>query len=251
MKSIFVLACLFAVCVSATTEDIVADVASVLENEPEAAKARFAEVQSPTVVTFREDSSHAGSATSSASSSEGSGEDSEFDGQIAQLEEQMKRTKEQIHESQACGHRLLEQKAELRALHEQLDNLNKEKQKQILQAKMDKQMKDLQEINRMTRALRTKFTELKRTQQMIKSRVTGTKSTLNQLEANPDMSADDVSENTKDIVNDVNTMQKAQTTTLETAHSRISKDVKNEITKANNVNMQGRAKAAKKSGDDI
>jgi len=251
MKSVLVLACLFAVCVSAATEDIVSDVASVLENEPEVAKARFAEVHNPgDVITFREDSSHSGAASSSASSSEG-GEDSEFDGQIAQVEEQMKRTKEQIHESQACSQKLNEQKAELRALHEQLDNLRKEKEKQILQAKADKQMKDLQEINRMTRALRSKFTELKRTQQMIKSKLTGTKSSLNQLEANPDMTADDVSEDTKDIINDVNTMQKAQTTTLETAHNRISKDVKREITKANEVNLQGRAKAKKGSGDDI
>jgi len=239
--------------VSAATEDIVSDVASVLENEPEAAKVRFAEVHSPgDVITFREDSSHSGAASSSSAGSAEAGEDSEFDGQIAQVEEQMKRSKEQIKESQACAHKLNEQKAELRALNEQLENLNKEKQKQILQAKVDKQMKDLQEINRMTRALRNKFTELKRTQQMIKSKLTGTKSSLNQLEANPDMSADDVSENTKDIINDVNTMQKAQATTLETAHARVSKDVKTEINKANTVNAQGRAKAAKAgSGDDI
>jgi len=244
MKSVFVLVCLFAVCVSAATDDIVADVASVLEAEPEAAQHRFSEVHSAgDVITFREDSSHAGAGSASASQSDGASEDSEFDGQIAQIEEQMKRSKEQIKESQTCSHKLSEQKAELRALHEQLDNLNKEKEKQILQGKMDKQMKDLQEINRMTRALRGKFTELKRTQQMIKSKLTGTKSSLNQLEANPDMSADDVNESTKDIINDVNTMQKAQAVTLKTAHSRVSKDVKTEINNANKVNLQGREKA--------
>jgi len=253
MKYAFVFACLFAVLVSAATEDIVSDVASILENEPEAAKSRFAEVHAPgDVITFRESSSPAGASSSHAAAESSAAEDSEFDGQIAQIEEQMKRTKEQVKESQACAHRLTEQKAELRALQEQLENLNKEKQKQILQGKVDKQMKDLQEINKMTRALRSKFGELKKTQDMIKKKLTGTKSTLNQLEGNADMSADDLSENTKDIVNELNSLQKVQATTLDTAHKKVSKELDKELTKANNVNLQGRAKAGQSSaGEDI
>ena len=40
----------------------------------------------------------------------------------------------------------------------------------------------VQEINRMSRSLRGKFDELKRTQEMIKSRMSGTRASLNQLD---------------------------------------------------------------------
>jgi len=242
MKAIVIFA-LLGLCTLATaiqTRDFsIDDAAKVLADEPAAASARFAEVHnSGDVITFRENSGP--SSSSGASSGSADGEDSEFDGQIAQVEEDIKRLKAQMKETLACAHRLNEQKAEHRALAEQRDNLQKEKEKQILQAKLDKQMKDLSEINRMSRALKTKFTELKRTQQMIKSKLTGTKSTLNQLDANPDLSSDDVNESTKDIIQEVNSMQKAQSSILEGAHSKISKDVKKEINNANSVNAKGR-----------
>jgi len=247
MKAILVFA-LLTICTLASaiqTKDYSMDDASkILADEPASASMRFAEVRGAgDVITFR-DGASSGSSPSSGSAAASDGEDSEFDGQIAQVEEDIKRLKLQIKETQQCSHRLQEQKAEFRALAEQRDNLQKEKEKQLLQGKLDKQMKDLSEINRMSRALRTKFTELKRTQQMIKTKLSGTKSTLNQLDANPDMSADDLGENTKDIVNEVNSMQKAQAKILESAHSKVSKDVDKEITKANSVNMQGRAKAS-------
>jgi len=248
MKFFLALVLAFALCASALPADLADDVAKVLADEPAAAQHRFAEVRGATdVITFRDDSS--AKAASSASLSDSSSEDSEYDGQIAQVEEDMKKLKEQIKESQECSHRLVEQQAELRALNEQMDNLEKEKQKQILQGKLDKQMRDLAEINRMSRALRNKFTELKRTQQLIKTKLTGTKSSLNQLEANPDMTSDDVNESTKDIVSEVDAMHKAQSTLLDRAHQSNSKEVKNEITNANKVNMQGRKEGS--TGDDV
>jgi len=212
MKAVVIFAilsiCTFATAIR-TTDFSVDDAAKVLADEPAAASSRFAEVHSSgDVITFRE-SSAASSGSAGSSSSSADGEDSEFDGQIAQVEEDIKRLKAQMKETHACAARLQEQKAEFRALAEQRDNLQKEKEKQLLQAKLDKQMKDLSEINRMSRALRSKFGELKRTQQMIKSKLTGTKSTLNQLDANPDLSTDDVNESTKDIIQEVNTMQKS------------------------------------------
>jgi len=159
--------------------------------------------------------------------------------------------KHNVKRSEECSHKLTELQAELRTLNEQLDNLQKEKEKQILQAKLDKQMKDLSEINRMSRALRKKFSELKRTQQLIKSKLTGTKSAMNQLEAAPDMTSDEVNESTKDIVNEVDSMHKAQTDILGRAHKTNSKEVKKEITNANKINMQGRSKQSSHSGNDI
>jgi len=233
---IFALICTFATAIR-NTDFSTDDAAKVLADEPAASSNRFAEVRND-VITFRE-----GSASSSAGAGVGGGadgEDSEFDGQIAQVEEDIKRLKAQMKETHECARRLPEQKAEYRALAEQRDNLQKEKEKHVLQEKLDKQMKDLSEINRMSRALRNKFTELKRTQHMIKSKLSGTKSTLNQLDANPDLSTDDVNESTKDIIAEVNQMQKAQSSILDTAHSKISKDVKKEISNANSVNAKGR-----------
>jgi len=238
MKAIVIFALICTLATAIRNTDFSADdAAKVLADEPAAASSRFAETHnSGDMITFRE-----GSSPSAGSGAFGAdGEDSEFDGQIAQVEEDIKRLKLQIKETQQCAHRLPEQKAEYRALSEQRDNLQKEKEKQILQAKLDKQMKDLSEINRMSRALRSKFSELKHTQQMIKSKLSGTKSSLNQLDANPDLSTDDVNESTKDIIGEVNQMQKAQSSILDSAHSRISKDVKKEINNANSVNAKGR-----------
>jgi len=241
--SVLCVLCTFAVAV----RDSEADVDQVLAEEPLAASSRFLEVQGSTdVITFRDESSG-----KSGSLSSGDGEDSEYDGQIAQVQEDIKRLKETIKHTQECSHKLTEQQAEMRTLAEQRDNLLKEKEKTILQGKLDKQMKDLSEINRMSRALRKKFGELKHTQQLIKSKLTGTKSAMNQLEAAPDMTTDEVNENTKDIVNEVDSMHKAQSDILGRAHKTNSKEVKTEITNANKINMQGRAKQSSHSGSDI
>jgi len=239
--------CTFAVAIRDPDFNAANDIAQVLASEPAAASSRFAEVHTAAdVITFRDDSKSEGSSSSSLSDS---GEDSEFDGQIAQVQEDIKRVKASIKETQECAHRLTEQQAQLRSLVEQRDNIQKEKEKTILQAKLDKQMRDLSEINRMSRALRNKFTELKRTQQMIKQKLTGTKSSLNQLDANPDLTTDDINESTKDIVSEVDAMHKAQSTILDSAHSSSHKTLKTEITNANNINMQGRASSH--SGSDI
>merc|ERR1712072_1313609 len=102
----------------------------------------------------------------------GSEVSSEFDAQIEEVKRDIKRLKEGIKESEAAARRLREQKAQLRALFDKMQHLEKEKEKKILESKLNKQMKDLEEINRMSRALRTKFNELKRTQGLIKTKIT-------------------------------------------------------------------------------
>lgn len=253
MKFVLAIVLVFALCANAQLPSDLenpSDLAKILSSEPAAASHRFAEVHaSNDVITFREDGSPA-AGSSSSSVSEGSEEETEFDAQIAQVEDDVKKVKDQIKESEECARRLADQKVELRNLNEQLEHLNKEKQKHILQGKLDKQMRDLAEINRMSRALRLKFADLKRTQQLIKTKLTGTKTSLNQLDGNADLTVDDVNESTKDIVSEVDHMHKAQSDLLARAQGINSKEVKKEMTHANNVNIQGRAKQDS-SDDDI
>jgi len=242
MKAVLVVLLLVAVFVNAsTTEEGIStdELARVLADEPaSASEARFMETRGSTdTITISGASS---SPTGSLSGSEVSSEETEFDGQIAQFEEDVKKVKLQIRESQKCARRLFEQQAELRNLQEQITNLNKEKQKFILQGKLEKQMKDLSEINRMSRTLRQKFGELKRTQQLIKTKLTGTKSSLNQLEGNADMSTSEINESAKDIVSEVDTMHKAQSVALDSAHKVNSKEVKNQINQQNKIAIKGR-----------
>ena len=107
---------------------------------------------------------------------------SEFEGQIEELKKNIKKLQIAMKETEACARQLKEQKVQLRTYEEQKDHLEKEREKAILEAKLRKQMRDLQEINRMSRSLRGKFDELKRTQEMIKSRMSGTRASLNQLD---------------------------------------------------------------------
>lgn len=110
---------------------------------------------------------------------------SEFEGQIEEIKKNIKAVRAAMKESEECARQLREQKVQERTLEEQLEHLEKQREKQILEAKLRKQMHDLQEINRMSRSLRAKFDELKRTQNMIKARMSGTRSSLNQLDNEP------------------------------------------------------------------
>jgi DNA repair exonuclease SbcCD ATPase subunit len=228
--------------------------ANVLANEP-ASAARFAEnLGSADVITFRDDSTSSSSTPSSGcvSTSQTScgqtqvsggsdDDDAEYDAQIAQVEEDIKRLHDQIKETEECAKRLTEQKSELTSLQEQRDHLMKEKEKSILQKKLEKQMRDLAEINKMSRALRTKFAELKHTQQLIKSRLTGTRSSLNQLDAEPEVTMSDINNAPDQIGSEVDAMHEAQQAILKQYHDINSKEVRDSIKLNDKVNLATRA----------
>lgn len=158
---------------------------------------------------------------------------SEFDAQLEQLEKDMKNLKVAIKETEECAKRLREQEAELRALKEQRDHLEKEKEKKILQAKLERQMRDLSEINRMSRSLRTKFNELKHTQKLIKTKMIGTRSSLNQLDSEPEIDTDALQDSADMLGKQLDAMHKSQIAMLSSVHARNEAHVKNEIETAN------------------
>jgi len=201
------------------------ELANVLANEPESA--RFESVPSDTVTT-----GSFGSGSSKDNDPEREAAEAEFDGQIAELEKNLKRIHQAMKESEECARRFNEQKAELRSLEEQKEHLEKEKEKKILEDKLTKQMKDLSEINRMSRSLRTKFAELKRTQELIKTRMSGTRSSLSQLDADDDVDADEVKQDAANIASDVDEMHKQQNKILEREHSTNSRYVKDTLSHA-------------------
>jgi len=160
----------------------------------------------------------------------------EYDMQINQVKADMAKLREALKESEECARRAAEQKAELKNLEEQKERLEKEKEKKILEAKLQKQMEDLNEITRMSRSLRTKFNELKRTQKIIRTKMTGTKTSLNQLD---EMTADLEGESSEDaadnIGNEVDAMQAAQQAILARAHKVNTKDVRTTMKQARSV----------------
>jgi len=219
------------------------ELASVLANEPDAA--RFASVNlggSGDSITFKDDSS------SSPSSGGGGGghheEDeadvSDIDAQVEQINSDLKKLKEAIKESEECARRLTEQQAEVRSLQEQKDHLEKEKEKRILQSKLEKQMKDLAEINRMSRSLRTKFAELKHTQKLIKTKMSGTRSSLSQLDNDSEpVDSSALSEASENLGTEVDAMQKAQTDILARIYDKNTAQVKSAIKSANDLYKNG------------
>jgi len=238
MKAVFVLLALC--CASAMAlppgYNSASELATVLANEPDAA--RFASLSSGSdTITFKDDSA---AASSSAGGDKKAGDDeseadvAEFDAQIEQIQVDLKKLKEAIKESEECARRLAEQQAEVRSLQEQKEHLEKEKEKRILQSKLERQMKDLAEINRMSRSLRTKFSELKHTQKLIKTKMSGTRSTLQQLDdAGEPTGAAELGEAADALGSEVEAMQKAQSELLARAHNKNAKAVKYQVKKAN------------------
>jgi DNA repair exonuclease SbcCD ATPase subunit len=243
MKTGLVIVLLLALtcCSSARQEELPSnspqDIANIFASEPEAARnIRFA-------------------AATEGVSAEAQGQpdperdaaDAEFGPQIDEITKNIKRIQASIKESEEIAHRLTEQKAELRALEEQKEHLEKEKEKKILEEKLQKQMKDLSEINRMSRSLRTKFSELKRTQELIKTRMSGTRSSLSQLEADDDVDADEVKENAVNIAAEVEDMNKSQSKILDRAQKKSSKAVKQTLKNANAAHDRERKALAKQA----
>jgi len=221
------------------------DLASVLANEPDSAReSRFAQVSGiggADTITFKDDNGGGLSEYNSRrrAKDEEDADTAEFDSQIEQINQDLKKLREAIRESEECARRLTEQQAEVRSLNEQKEHLEKEKEKRILQTKLEKQMKDLSEINRMSRALRTKFSELKHTQKLIKTKMSGTRSSLNQLDSDSEpLSSADMSEAADDLGTEVDAMQKAQAAILAKTHSKNSKAVRNTIVTANSIHKR-------------
>jgi DNA repair exonuclease SbcCD ATPase subunit len=212
------------------------ELATVLANEPDAA--RFASASSGgDTITFKDDSaSHGhGGHGGDKKEDEGDADVAEFDAQIEQIQVDLKKLKEAIKESEECARRLAEQQAEVRSLQEQKEHLEKEKEKRILQAKLDRQMKDLAEINRMSRSLRTKFSELKHTQKLIKTKMSGTRNSLQQLDSDGDAAGgSEIGEAADAIGAEVDAMQKAQSEMLAREHHKNAQAVKGAVKKADN-----------------
>jgi len=246
MRAVFFIALVFCVCWTSSVSvqlppgyNSATELATVLANEPDAARFAAASFGSDTI-TFKDDSVGGGSDRAYKRPPSGDEENdadvAEFDAQIEQINQDLKKLREAIKESEECARRLSEQQAEVRSLQEQRDHLEKEKEKRILQAKLEKQMRDLAEINRMSRSLRTKFSELKHTQKLIKTKMTGTRSSLSQLDADSEpLDASTLNEAAENIGQEVDAMQKAQQDLLARSHSRNTKTVKNTITTANKI----------------
>jgi len=212
------------------------ELATVLANEPDAARFASAGFGGDTI-TFKDggdDHHDAPAADAHGGGGDADSDTAEFDAQIEQINHDLKKLKGAIKESEECSRRLTEQQAEVRSLQEQKEHLEKEKEKRILQAKLEKQMKDLAEINRMSRSLRAKFSELKHTQKLIKTKMSGTRSSLSQLDSDSEpQSSSDLSESTDAITSEVDAMQKAQTELIAREHKSTSQAVKKTLTRAN------------------
>lgn len=205
------------------------DVARVLANEPDAARFMSTSecagpdgcgAKSTDSITFSD------SGVKTVSSLSGvAGGSSEFDGQIEQVESDIKKLTDEKNEAEECAKRVKELAAELRGLKEQKNELEKQKQKAELQTKLEAQMKDLNEINGMSRALKSKYSELKRTQQVIRSRMAGTRSTLNQIDSEPSVSNEESNEGAENVGKQLDALNKVQKKILEAAHKSASSSV--------------------------
>jgi DNA repair exonuclease SbcCD ATPase subunit len=211
------------------------DVANILANEP--AAARFVATSESSCATAGTGCGETDSVTFSdsvktVSSLGGDDSSSEFDGQIEQIDSDMKKLEEEKKEAEECAKRAKELDAEIKGLKEQKDRLQREKDKASLQSKLEKQMKDLNEINEMSRSLRNKFNQLKRTQQVIKSRMTGTRATLNQLDSEPAASEGELADGAENIASEVDALHKAQNKLLSSSHKKASKTVEQTLKQA-------------------
>eukprot|EP00178_Gracilaria_changii_P013767 TRINITY_DN3879_c0_g1_i1.p1 TRINITY_DN3879_c0_g1~~TRINITY_DN3879_c0_g1_i1.p1 ORF type:complete len:253 (-),score=75.73 TRINITY_DN3879_c0_g1_i1:170-928(-) len=208
------------------------EVAQVLANEPASAS------QSVSSAVSGSGSVAFSTAGVSGGDEDKSEEDAEFDAQIEQIETDQKNLKESLREAEAAADKVGELKAEIRNLEEQKNHLQKEKEKKKLEVKLETQMKDLSEINRMSRMLRQKFAQLKQTQKLIRSKMTGTRSSINQLDAETELATSDVVDASATIGDELEAMHKAQSALLAKSHEKATQTVKDHVKTANRVHMQ-------------
>lgn len=214
------------------------ELATVLASEPEAAsQARFQQT-SGDVISFGDKGTSSSTGATGGDAEEGDESTSEFDAQIDNVKKEIGELKNAIKESEECARRLSEQKAQLRNLQDQMDHLEKEKERKILEEKLGKQMKDLSEINRMSRSLRQKYNELKHTQNLIRSRMSGTRSSLNQLESEGDYDPSSTEDASKNIASEMKAMHAAQAKILAASHAVNTRTVKSHLKSANNAHKE-------------
>jgi len=225
------------------------DLATVLANEPEAARFAQTSLGGDTITFKDEGDSHSSHhhQQHSENNDESDADVAEFDSQIEALVGDIKKVKEAVKESEECAKRVAEQQAELRGLVEQKEHLEKEKEKKILQTKLEKQMKDLTEINRMSRSLRTKFSELKHTQKLIRTKMAGTRSSLGQLDSDTEpLTNTQLNEAADNIGAEIDAMHKAQADVLAKSHKANKQKVHGTVDFAN---KQYKNKAKLMEGD--
>jgi len=154
---------------------------------------------------------------------------SEFDGKIEQTTNQLKQLDNELKEAEECARRVTELRAQKRDLQENLDNWQKEKEKAILEQKLAQQMQDLNQVASMSRDLRGKYNELKRTQDLIRSRLTGTRTSLSQLEGDTDSDPNVIVDDGQQIAAEMDAMHKAQAQILSASHFKNVEAVKQQL----------------------
>jgi len=159
---------------------------------------------------------------------------SEYDAKIQDAQNKIKAIDGQLKEAQAYARRVTELQAQKRDLQENLDSYQKEKEKIILEGKLAQQMVDLNQVASMSRDLRGKYEELKRTQDLIRSRLTGTRTSLQELDNDADDS-DVVMDDGEQIAAEMDAMHKAQAQILSASHFKNLQSVKSNIKMADSA----------------
>jgi len=159
---------------------------------------------------------------------------SEYDAKIQDAQNKIKSIDAQLKEAQSYARRVTELQAQKRDLQENLDSFQKEKEKIILESKLAQQMVDLNSVASMSRDLRSKYEELKRTQDLIRSRLTGTRTSLQELDNDTDDS-DVVMDDGEQIAAEMDAMHKAQAQILSASHFKNLQSVKANIKMADSA----------------
>lgn len=116
------------------------------------------------------------------SSSKGNQETLKIAMEIKKLQAKERELTRSIKEAKACARRLPEQKIEFQELNEELAHYQKEKEREQLATKIQAQVKDLKAVESMSRALRQKYQEMKRTKMLIRAQMSGTQGSLGNLD---------------------------------------------------------------------
>jgi len=256
---IIALVILIVCAVSATAEERLpsgysqaSQLTSILASEPSVSGSGSSNDGSSGTISFSSGSSSSSSSMSSGSSGKPHNPEieeihAEYDSQIDDIKKNMKKVRVAIKETEECARRLNEQKAQLRSMLEQKEHLEKEREKAILEAKLRKQMQDLAEINHMSRTLRSKFSELKRTQQLIKTRMQGTRSSLNQIESDPGIDLGGLKDSADKLGSEMDAMHLSQKKILHDSHKsnkkRVKLTLKTQNSMQNNVERHAEAQA--------
>jgi len=170
---------------------------------------------------------------------------SDYDSKIEQVQAQLKQLDGELKEAEEAARRVTELRAQKRDLQENLDNWQKEKEKAILEQKLAQQMQDLNQVAGMSRDLRSKYNELKRTQNLIRSRLTGTRTSLSQLEGDNGDDVNVVVDDGNQIAAEMDAMHKAQAQILSASHYKNVEEVKRHLAAAQRAQSSAMAQTKK------